>query len=93
MEHLHFQALECPTETSDATVAVAPDLKTRKSCLCVGRRSLPVGVLLPAFGVDLPMAELAGEERLLKPALILGLQTGRGAPALSRDLNIFFPFT
>ena len=26
MEHLHFQALERPTETSDATVAVVPDL-------------------------------------------------------------------
>jgi len=33
MEHLHFQALERPTETSEATVAVAPDL-------CVGLRSL-----------------------------------------------------
>ncbi len=32
MEYLHFQALERPTETSDATVAVAPDL-------CVGRSS------------------------------------------------------
>jgi len=40
MEHLHFQAFERPTETSDATVAVAPDLKTQNPCLCVGRRFL-----------------------------------------------------
>ena len=33
MEHLHLQAIERPTETWDATVAVAPDL-------CVGRRFL-----------------------------------------------------
>jgi len=33
MEHLDFQAIECPTETSNVTVAVAPDL-------CVGRRFL-----------------------------------------------------
>ena len=52
------ELLKRPTETSDATVSVAPDLKTRfdkltvlsevegqKSCLCVGRRFL----FLPFF--------------------------------------------
>ena len=34
------ELLKRPTETSDATVSVAPDLKTQKSCLCVGRKSL-----------------------------------------------------
>ena len=43
------QLLKRPTETSDVTISVSPNLKTQKSCLCVGRRSL----FLPIFNRSL----------------------------------------